>query len=90
MDRENPKQINLEAEHVLNAWKSFMYLWYRACHTSNVHDFFDAVKAAKWFEYNLRRLSLWQTIRFIFMLRKEDDSKYKMPSSDELLRQVKQ
>ena len=75
---ENPKHYALNtAEHVLNAWKSFMILWYKACNNSNPDSFFDAVKAAKWFEYNMRRLSFWQLIRFIIMIRKEQESKYR-------------
>lgn len=72
------KPISLtKPEQVLNAWKSFIIMWHRACNNSNAEDFFQAAKNAKWFEYNLRQLSLWQAIKFVWLVRQETDVKYR-------------
>lgn len=77
-EEDNPKHHNLtEAHKILNAWKSFMILWYCACQSSQPKDFFDAVKAAKWFEYSLKNTSLWQAIKFLWLVRKENYEQFK-------------
>lgn len=65
------------ARMVLNAWKSYMIMWHRACNNSNAEDFFQAAKNAKWFEYNLRHLSFWEAIKFVFLIRFEKDDTYR-------------
>lgn len=52
----------------LNLWRSFMIMYYRACETSSLQDWFAAARIAKQFEHYLRTMSLWQQFRFVLEL----------------------